>query len=66
MAEKLSAPEEVYEAAAELSPDYIITRYPDAANAVPAKIYTKKSAEVHLKYGEEVIEWVRKELGLGI
>ena len=66
LAEKLNAPEDIYEAAAELSPDYTITRYPDAANAVPAKLYTRKSAGIHLKCGEEVIEWVRKELGLEI
>ncbi len=66
LAEKLNAPEDVYEAAAELSPDYIITRYPDAANAVPAKLYTRKSGELHLKCGEGVIEWVRRELGSGI
>ncbi len=66
LAEKLNAPEDIYEAAAELSPDYTITRYPNAANAVPAKLYTRKSAEIHLKCGEEVIEWVRKELGLEI
>ena len=58
LAEKLDAPEGVYEAAAELSPDYTITRNPDAANAVPARLYTEKSAVVHLKYGEGVIEWV--------
>jgi HEPN domain-containing protein len=64
LAEKLNAPEDVYEAAAELSPDYTITRYPNAANAVPAKLYTRKSAEIHFEYGMKVIEWVRKELGL--
>ncbi len=66
LAEKLNAPEDIYEAAAELSPDYTITRYLNAANAVPAKLYTRKSAEVHLKYGEEVIEWVRRELASGV
>lgn len=66
LAEKLNAPEDVYEAAAELSPDYIITRYPNAANAVPAKLYTRKSAETHLNYGEEIIRWVAKELELKI
>lgn len=64
LAEELGAPEEIYEAAAELSPDYVTTRYPNAANAIPAKIYTRKSAEEHLKYGERIIGWVRKELGL--
>jgi HEPN domain-containing protein len=64
LAEQLNAPEEIQEAAAELSPDYVISRYPNAANAVPARIYTKKSADLHLKCGMDVIEWVKKELEL--
>jgi len=64
LAEELGAPEDVSHAAAELSPDYIMTRYPDAANAVPAKLYNASSAEVHLNLSREVIWWVKKELRL--
>jgi HEPN domain-containing protein len=64
LAEELGAPEDVSHAAAELSPDYIMTRYPDAANAVPAKLYNANSAEVHLNLSREVIRWVKKELRL--
>lgn len=64
LAEALDAPREIVEAATELSPDYVITRYPDAANAVPAKLYTEESAKLHLSYGQKVIEWVKQELKL--
>jgi len=64
LAEELGAPEDVCHAAAELSPDYIMTRYPDAANAMPDKLYDKASAEAHLKLSRAVIQWVKRELGL--
>jgi len=61
---ELGAPQNVLEAAAELSPDYVISRYPDAANALPANLYTAQSAQMHLTYAIEVLEWVKKELKL--
>jgi len=64
LAEELGAPENVSHAAAELSPDYLTTRYPDAANAVPAKLYDAASAEMHLGLSREVLQWVKAELGL--
>ena len=64
LAEELGAPENVSHAAAELSPDYITTRYPNAANAVPAKLYDEASAEMHLKLSREVLQWVKGELRL--
>jgi len=64
LAEELGAPENVFHAAAELSPDYLTTRYPDAANAVPAKLYDEASAEMHLKLSREVLQWVKGELRL--
>jgi HEPN domain-containing protein len=64
LAEVLGAPEDILYAAAELSHDYILTRYPDAANAMPAKLYNASSAEMHLKLSREVIQWAKKELRL--
>jgi len=52
LAQGLDAPRDVVKAAAELSPDYIITRCPDAANGVPATLYDKESAAGHLCTGE--------------
>ncbi|MBI5036562.1 HEPN domain-containing protein [Candidatus Micrarchaeota archaeon] len=44
----------------ELNPDYTISRYPDAASAVPAKIYTAKKAEEKLEAAKRVLEKVNK------
>lgn len=64
LTEELEAPENVSHAAAELSPDYLTTRYPDAANAVPAKLYDRASAQMHLELSRQVMEWVKRELKL--
>jgi len=66
LAEGLAAPENAARAAAELSPDYLVTRYPDAANAVPARLYDQASARLHLEFSRQVMEWVKGELGLEI
>lgn len=61
-ARELDAPENIINACAELTPDYITTRYPDAAIGIPFENYTKESGERHLKMAEEVFLWVKKEI----
>ena len=46
----------------DLTPHYIVSRYPDAAGGIPAEVYTKETAERLLKKAEEVLEWVKKTL----
>ncbi|MCS7207927.1 MAG: HEPN domain-containing protein [Dehalococcoidia bacterium] len=62
LAEALSAPAEVLDAARELTSDYVTTRYPNAANAVPARLYTEASARMHLEMAERVLAWARPHL----
>ena len=64
LAEELEVPENVFHAARELGPDYLTTRYPDAANAIPAKLYDATSAKMHLALSQEVLQWVKRELRL--
>lgn len=45
-----------------LSPDFVITRYPDAANGVPYELYDDEIAKERLKIAKNVIKWVEKEL----
>ncbi|MGB9776112.1 MAG: HEPN domain-containing protein [Anaerolineae bacterium] len=61
LARALNAPESVLEAARELTPDYVITRYANAAHGVPAEMYSQQSAQAHLDYAAEVLEWTRKQ-----
>ena len=61
---KLEVPEPVLDAAIELNPEYFVTRYPDAANGVPAQMYTEKKAHFHFEKAEVVIQWVKSQLKL--
>lgn len=62
LSQNLKAPSEVVEAAQELNPDYMTTRYPNAANGIPARMYSEKSAKMHLGCANIVMEWVKRLL----
>lgn len=45
-----------------LNPAFVTTRYPDAANGIPAEIFDREIAEDHLNKAEEVMNWIQKML----
>jgi hypothetical protein len=47
--------DEVIDAVLDLNPEYIVTRYPDAANEVPARIYNERMVLYHLEKVRKVI-----------
>ncbi|RLG42695.1 MAG: DNA-binding protein [Thermoproteota archaeon] len=47
---------DVMEDLMELNPEYTISRYPDAANGVPASMYSESIAESHLRRAERVVK----------
>jgi len=49
----------------ELSEDYMLTRYPDVAWAIPAEEYTREDAERRLQAARKIIQWVKMELAGG-
>lgn len=62
MARRLQAPESIMEDARELNPEYFTTRYPDAAVGVPAEMYSRASAVVHLDAARRILRWVESRL----
>jgi HEPN domain-containing protein len=62
LARILKAPEAVVKSARQLTPDYLTTRYPDAANGIPAEIYDEEIAGHRLAYAEEICRWVTRQL----
>lgn len=62
LAEGLEAPEDVREGARLLTPDYTLSRYPDVAGTVPAKLYGKPQATARVKAAERILEWVKAEI----
>ncbi|BCZ87941.1 HEPN domain-containing protein [Thermus thermophilus] len=63
LAETLGAPEGVVEAARLLTPDYTVSRYPDAAGTLPARLYGKNQAQARWEAAQEVLRWVETSLG---
>ena len=45
-----------------LTQEYYLSRYPDASEDVPYKIYHKDEVERYLIFSEEVIIWVEQQL----
>lgn len=64
LAKELKLPVRLIDFVKNLNADYILARYPNAANAVPADLYTKDMATMKMKYAREVLKWIEKELKL--
>ena len=62
MCTSLSAPPDVMDAAAELNPDFLGTRSPEVVNGVPAQNYDRKSARLHLKCAQTIVDWIKMDL----
>lgn len=62
LAQVLRAPADIVEAARELNADYVAARYPDAANGVPAELYSRGIAERHLRSARKVLQWAKRFL----
>ncbi|MEW6295331.1 MAG: HEPN domain-containing protein [Candidatus Diapherotrites archaeon] len=62
IAKKLRLPKEILEGLIELNPDFIVSRYPDAANGVPGEMYDLKKAKIKVLYAEKVLEWAKSRI----
>ncbi len=58
----LEVPEEVMSDLRLLNPEYAASRYPDAANGVPAENYDDRKARLLLEAAERVHRWVTSAL----
>lgn len=59
----LGGDDAVIEAAAELSPEYVLTRYVTPEVASPEDLYDQASANVHLDAARSIVDWVQQQLG---
>lgn len=62
MCQSLDAPVEVVNAAAELNPEFLATRSPEAADGVPAQNYDRKLARLHLRCAQTIVDWIKSIL----
>ena len=62
MCNSMEAPMDIMNAAAELNPEFLGTRSPEAVNGVPAQNYDRKSARMHLKCAQIIVDWIKQDL----
>lgn len=62
LSRSLRAPRQVQDAALELAPEYLVTRYPDAAGGVPEEMFNRKQADIHLESARRIINWAAASL----
>jgi len=61
MANSMNAPVEVMNAAAELNPEFMAARNPESVDGVPAQMYDKTSARLHLRCAQDVLDWAKNQ-----
>ena len=62
LAKQLSSPKDILDIARELSADYMISRYPDAATIAPCEEYSRSDAENKIAKAEKAIVWAQGQL----
>ncbi|MCX6344981.1 MAG: HEPN domain-containing protein [Armatimonadetes bacterium] len=62
MCNSLDAPLEIMNAAAELNPEFLASRSPEAVGSVPSQNYDRKSAQVHLRCAQTIVDWIKATL----
>lgn len=62
LAERLKLPRNFIESARELTPVYMLARYPDVAGGPPFKLYNKEKASKLVKIAEEFLKWLENFL----
>ena|SRR5437763_13591978 len=58
----LEVPADLRRHLADLTQDYTVSRYPDAANGVPYELYDDTTARTKLDNAEAVIAWLRQRI----
>jgi HEPN domain-containing protein len=60
---ELGGDESLVEAAAELTPEYVLTRYVTPEVALPDELCSEQSARAHLGAAEAIRDWVAIQTG---
>ncbi|MBI2112318.1 HEPN domain-containing protein [Candidatus Woesearchaeota archaeon] len=57
-------PEFLFPPLKKLSPQYVISRYPDVSDDLPSDLYDEELAKEFLETARKVLEWTKKQLKL--
>ncbi len=59
---ELGIPTEFWDGLRDLTKEYYLSRYPDASEDVPFKMYNSEDASRYLKFSRLLIKWVKLQL----
>ena len=62
LAKSVKLPEKYFKFLRRLMPQFVNTRYPDAAYGLPSELYDNEIALEYLKDSEEVLKWLKKKI----
>ncbi|MEW5897516.1 MAG: HEPN domain-containing protein [Nanoarchaeota archaeon] len=62
LGQRAKVPDNFYPQLKRLSPQYFLSRYPDASEDVPYSLYERSSADDFIDITKKVLEWTKKQL----
>jgi HEPN domain-containing protein len=62
LGKKVEIPDEFLTFLRKMTPDFVLARYPDAADGLPYELYDRDIAGERLGSAKKVLEWIRGQL----
>jgi HEPN domain-containing protein len=62
LAEEIGAPKKFYNFLRNLTPEFIMTRYPDISEEVPYKLYDAETTKDYLDKSKELMKWAKNQI----
>ncbi|MFB6246321.1 MAG: HEPN domain-containing protein [Candidatus Pacearchaeota archaeon] len=62
LAKETKVPKKYFQILSDLTPEFITTRYPDAAGETPYKLYHKDKVEKYINELEELLKWIENQV----
>ncbi len=62
IAKELQVPEDIFSDIKKISPEYLISRYPDIAGVAPVDFYNEETVLDYIRIAEGVLKWAKKQI----
>lgn len=61
LGKKVEIPSEFLTLLRKMTPDFVLARYPDAADDLPYELYDRDIADERLDFAKKVLEWIKEQ-----
>jgi len=62
LGKEVNIPNELIENLRKLTPDFVISRYPDITQTLPYELYDEETSKEKIELAKEVLKWIEKQL----